>query len=339
MASVLVTGGTGFIAGHVIEDALRSGHRVRATVRSLRDPSRVAHLERLGSDHDGRLELVEADLTDDAGWDAAVAGIEHVLHVASPFPTTAPRDEAELIRPAVDGTLRVLGAASRAGARRVVMTSSIAAVSSGRPREEVRTRTEADWSDLDHSAAYAKSKTLAEQAAWRFADDHPELEVVAINPGLVLGPLHHAAAGTSLTLVRRLLNREVPAVPALGFATVDVRDVAIAHRLAMETPGAAGQRYICAGANLWLADMAEVLADEFGPLGFRVPRRRMPYWMLWLAGRFDPEVRLALNFVGSPERVSSDKARDELGWSARPVRETLADTGRSLIDHGLAKVR
>lgn len=335
MTTVLVTGGTGFVAGHVIEEVLRSGYQVRATVRSLGDPSRVAHLERLGTAHDGRLQLVEADLSEDAGWAAAVAGLDHVLHVASPFPSTAPRDEAELIGPAVDGTLRVLRAAADAGVRRVVLTSSIAAISAGRPRDESRTRTEADWSDLDRSAVYAKSKTLAERAAWRFADEHPELEVVAINPGLVLGPLHHAAASTSLALVRRLLNREVPAVPDLGFATVDVRDIAVAHRLALETPAAAGQRYICAGENLWLTDMAAILADEFGPHGYRVPRRRMPYWMLWLAGRFDPEIRLALSFVGSPERVSSDKARDQLGWSTRPARTTLADTGHSLIEHGI----
>jgi nucleoside-diphosphate-sugar epimerase len=339
MSRILVTGATGFIAGHVIEELLRSGHDVRGTVRSLRDPARVAHLHRIADSLGGRLELVEADLSADAGWDDAVAGQEYVVHTASPFPPAPPRDEAELIRPAVDGTLRVLEASVRAGVRRVVMTSSIAAISGGRPRDEERRRTEDDWSDLDRSVPYAKSKTLAERAAWDFAAEHPELEVVAINPGLVLGPVQHAAAGTSVTLVRRLLNRELPAVPELGFAMVDVRDVAKAHRLAIEAPDAAGNRYICAGDNLWLGDIARILGEEFGPQGYRVPTRRMPYWMLWTIGRFDREVRLGLDFVGSPERVSTDKARRELGWDARPARETLADTGRSLVELGLVRAR
>ncbi|PUB32082.1 nucleoside-diphosphate-sugar epimerase [Promicromonospora sp. AC04] len=339
MSKVLVTGATGFVAGHVIEDLLRSGHEVRATVRSLRDPARFAHLDRIRDALGGRLELVEADLSDDAGWDAAVAGRDHVLHVASPFPPTPPRHEAELIRPAVDGTLRVLEASARAGVRRVVVTSSVAAVAAGRSRDESRQRTEEDWSDLDRAAPYPKSKTLAERAAWRFAAEHPDLEVVTVNPGLVLGPLHHVAAGTSVALVRRILNHEMPAIPELGFAPVDVRDVARAHRLAMEVPGAAGNRYICAGDNMWLADMARILSEEFGPQGYRVPRRPMPYWMLWAVGRFDREVRLGLDFVGSPERVSADKARSELGWSMRPLRTTVTDTGRSLIELGLVRSR
>jgi nucleoside-diphosphate-sugar epimerase len=142
-----------------------------------------------------------------------------------------------------------------------------------------------------------------------------------------------------VSLVRRLLNRELPAVPELGFPPVDVRDVARAHRLAIEVPGAAGNRYICAGDNLWFGDIARIVSEEFGPQGYRVPTRRMPYWVLWAVGRFDREVRLGLDFVGSAELVSSDKAHSELGWSMRPVRETLADTGRSLIELGLVRPR
>lgn len=340
MSRVLVTGATGFIAGHAIEELIRSGHEVRGTVRSLGDPARVAHLHRIAESFGGRrLELVEADLSGDTGWDAAVAGQEYVLHMASPFPATPPRDEKELIGPAVDGTLRVLEASGRAGVRRVVMTSSLSAISSGRPSDEEGRRTENDWSDVDRSAAYAKSKTLAERAAWNYAADHPELELVVINPGLVLGPVHHAASGTSVALVRRLLDREIPAVPELGFAPVDVRDVARAHRLGIELPEAAGNRYICAGDNMWFGDIARILDEEFGAQGYRVPRRRMPFWMLWMIGRFDREVRLGLDFVGSAAQVSSEKAHRELGWSMRPVRETLVDTGRSLIEFGLVRSR
>lgn len=339
MSRILVTGATGFIAGHAIEALIKGGHEVRGTVRSLRDPARVAHLHQIAYALGGSLELVEADLSGDEGWDAATAGQEYVLHMASPFPATPPRDEAELVRPAVDGTRRVLEASARAGVRRVVMTSSLAAITAGRSGDGERRRTEEDWSDLDRTAPYAKSKTLAERAAWDFAAQHPELELVVINPGLVLGPLQHAAAGTSVALVRRLLNRELPAVPELGFAPVDVRDVARAHVLAVETPAAAGNRYICAGENVWFGEIAQILGEEFGPQGYRVPRRRMPYWMLWTAGRFDREVRLGLDFVGSAEQVSADKARRELGWSMRPVRETVVDTGRSVIDLGLVRAR
>ena len=339
MSRVLVTGATGFIAGHAIEELIKGGHDVRGTVRSLRDPARTAHLRRIADSLDGSLELVEADLSEDTGWEAAVAGQEYVLHIASPFPAAPPRDEADLIRPAVDGTRRVLSTSVRAGVRRVVMTSSLSAVSSGRPRDGERSRSEEDWGDLDRSAPYAKSKILAERAAWDFVTDHPELELVVINPGLVLGPLQHAAARTSVALVRRLLNRELPAVPQLGFAPVDVRDVARAHVVAVEAPGAAGNRYVCAGENVWFGDIARMLSEEFGPQGYRVPTRRMPYWMLWAAGRFDREVRLGLDFVGSAELVSSDKARRELGWTMRPVEETVADTGRSLIELGVVRSR
>ncbi|MBE1876876.1 NAD-dependent epimerase/dehydratase family protein [Myceligenerans pegani] len=339
MSTTLVTGATGFIAGHVIDDLLAHGHRVRATVRSLRDPARTAHLRALADGMGGDLEFVEADLLDDAGWAAAVDGCENVLHVASPFPPTPPRDAEALVKPAVDGTMRVLRASEAAGARRVVVTSSVAAVSTGRARGDGRVRDEADWTDPDRAAPYARSKTLAERAVWRFAEEHPGVDVVAINPGLVLGPIQHAAAGTSMTTVRRLLGHEIPAVPAIGFAPVDVRDIATAHRRALEVPRAAGNRYVCAGPNVWFGEMAEILREEFGPLGYRVPTAHMPYWLLWVLARFDREVRLGLDFVGSPELVNSAKAAAELGLTLRPVRETLVDTGRSLIDHGLVTPR
>lgn len=335
MTTTLVTGATGFVAGHVIEELLTHGHRVRGTVRSLRDPGRVAHLRALAERTGGSLELVEADLLDDAGWAEAVAGCEDVLHVASPFPATVPENPRELERAAVDGTLRVLRASAGAGVRRVVTTSSVAAVAGGRPPGETRVRDESDWGDPELAPPYPRSKILAERAAWQFAGEHPELELTAINPGMVLGPIQHAAAGTSVDAVRRLLSRDIPAVPRLGFCPVDVRDVARAQRLALEAPHAAGKRYVCAGDNLWFGEMARMLAEEFGPLGYRVPTRHMPYAMLWAASRFDRNLRLALTFVGRPELVSARRAHEDLGWTMRPIRETVADTGHSLIAHGL----
>jgi nucleoside-diphosphate-sugar epimerase len=215
----------------------------------------------------------------------------------------------------------------------VVVTSSIAAVVSGHAGGIVRT--EADWSIVDRSPVYQKSKTLAERAAWDFARE-AGLELVAVNPGLVLGPLLGPGVGTSVQIVQRLLTRAVPASPRMGFSVVDVRDVAAAHRLALETPAAAGNRYIVAGEHMWLREMAAVLAEEFNPKGFRVPTGGLPTWLLRVLARFDASVRPALDFVGRREDVSADKARRELGWTPRPVRESILDTARSLIELGLA---
>lgn len=315
---VLVTGASGFIAGHVLAELRSQGYRVRGTARRP-----VAGLD----------DVVKADLSRDDGWAAAVEGCDHVVHVASPIPKETPKSEDELIRPAVDGTLRVLRAAADAKVKRVVLTSSIAAVSSGHSGDS--TRTEADWSIVDKSPVYAKSKTLAERAAWDFARESG-VDLVVVNPGMVLGPLRNPTIGTSIQVVHRLLTRDVPASPKMGFALVDVRDIATAHRLALETPSAAGNRYILAGEHLWMRDIAAVLAEEFNPLGYRVPTGSMPTWLLRLMARFDASIRPALDFVGRRELVSSDKAHRELGWTMRPVRDTILDTAHSLIELGLA---
>jgi nucleoside-diphosphate-sugar epimerase len=316
---VLVTGASGFIAGHVVAELRSHGYLVRGTARRPVD---------------GLDDVVHADLTSDDGWAAAVEGCDHVVHVASPFPGAKPKSDDELVRPAVDGTVRVLRAAADAGVKRVVLTSSIAAVSSGHPDDGV-VRTEADWSVVDRGPAYQKSKTLAERAAWDFARENG-LELVAVNPGMVLGPPLSPVTGTSVQVVHQLLTHKMPGSPRMGFAVVDVRDVAIAHRLALETPAAAGNRYIVAGDHVWMREIAAVLAEEFNPLGYRVPTRGIPTWLLRMAAPFDQTVRLALDFVGRRDLVSADKARRELGWTMRPFRDTVLDTARGLIELGLA---
>lgn len=315
---VLVTGASGFIARQVIADLRAHGYAVRGTARRPVD---------------GLDDVVRADLAADAGWAEAVAGCDYVLHVASPFPVGKPKSDDELVRPAVDGTLRVLRAAADAGVKRVVLTSSVAAIASG--YRDDRVRTEADWSDVDRSPAYAKSKTLAERAAWDFARESG-LELVALNPGMVLGPLAGPGVSTSVDVVRKLLLREVPGSPKIGFSLVDVRDVAVAHRLAMESPIAPGNRYILAGGRVEMREIAAVLAAEFNARGYRVPTGSMPTWLLRIVVLFDPSVRQALDFVGRPELVTSEKARAELEWSMRPVRDTIIDTANSLIEMGLA---
>jgi dihydroflavonol-4-reductase len=341
--TVLVTGASGFIAGHCVEDLLRHGYAVRGTVRDLGRTDKVAHLAALAAELGGRLDFVAARLDTDEGWAEAVADCAYVLHVASPNPPSVPRDEDEVIRPAVEGTLRVLRAAAASGTvRRVVLTSSSSAVAAGRPRPASGRHTEDDWSREENCSPYEKSKVRSERAAWQFLEELPEerrLELVVVNPGLVVGPPQRAEVTTSNESVRRLLDRSMPAVPHISWSLVDVRDVAVLHRLAMESPKAPGNRYLGAGPDIWMRDMARVLAAEFGAKGFRVPTRRLPYWAMWLAARFDPTLRLALGFVGRPELLSSRKAADELGWTARPPAESLRDTGQSLIDHGLVHAR
>ena len=341
--TVLVTGASGFIAGHIVEELLRHGYTVRGTVRDVAQTDKVAHLSHLADELSGRLEFVAADLDTDEGWAEAVAGCTTVLHTASPNPPSVPRDENEVIRPAVEGTLRVLRAAAASDTvRRVVLTSSSLAISGGHTERRAAPYTEDDWAIVERTAPYGKSKVLAERAAWQFVGDLPEqrrLELVVVNPGVVLGPLQRPEVSTSVEVVHRLLNRSMPAVPQLSYSLVDVRDLAVAQRLAMESPKAAGNRYICAGPDTWMRDMAAILAAEFGPRGIRVPTRRLPYWAMWLIARFDPTVRLALGYVGRAEPLSSRKAIDELGWTMRPTAEILRATGQSLIDHGLVRPR
>jgi nucleoside-diphosphate-sugar epimerase len=332
---VLVTGATGFIAGHCIQELMAHGYAVRGTVRNLATAD-VAHLHALARQTAGSLELVEATLEADSGWREAVDGCAYVWHIASPNPPELPRHEDELIRPAVDGTLRVLRAAAAAGTvRRVVMTSSIDAIMRGHDRDDRQLRDESSWSNVERCGPYARSKFYAERAAWDFADAHRQLELVTINPGLTLGPLQRAQRTTSLEVIRMLLSRSLPAVPRLGFAVVDVRDVATAHRLAMETPHAAGNRYICAGEHMWMSDIAAVLEAEFGPRGYRIPSRPLPFWLMWTIARFDRTVRLALDMVEIPVLVSAEKASRELGWTARSARDSVVDSAESLVRYGV----
>ncbi|SDP41783.1 SDR family oxidoreductase [Actinacidiphila guanduensis] len=330
---VLVTGGSGFVAGYCVTELLDHGYSVRTTVRDSGDPEKSARLRELGD-----VEVMPADLSSDAGWAEAMEGCAFVLHVASPFPAAMPKDEADVIRPAVDGTLRVLRAAADSGTvRRVVLTSSVAAIASGHP-DDHKVFTEADWSVVDAIPAYEKSKTLAERAAWDFAATLPDgggFELVVVNPGFVLGPVRHAPVGTSVNLVRRLLAREVPASPPIGLAVVDVRDLAVAHRLAMEVPGAAGNRYICAGDNTWMQEVARILAENFDGLGFRVPTGKMPSWLIRLAAPFNSEMRQVRFLAGHPVSVSAQKAHNELGWTMRPLRDTVVDTATSLVETGI----
>jgi dihydroflavonol-4-reductase len=335
---VLVTGASGFIAMHCILRLLEDGYRVRGTVRNAERGKRVTEVLARHADV-SRFSLAFADLGSDAGWPQAVDGCARVLHVASPVPRTPPRTAEEVIGPARDGAIRVLSAAARAGVERVVMTSSTSAVLYGHKRDGSKTYDESDWSALtDEVSPYDRSKTIAERAAWDHVKNLPEgqrLELVTINPGVVLGPVLCNEYSISGEVVRKLLARELPGVPDLGWAPVDVRDVADVHVIAMTHPGAAGQRFIVALEHTpWLA-IAEILARHFGPRGFKVPTRRVPDFVLKLVSLWDKTARIAVRELGKRQDVSSDRARSVLGWKPRDLETMVVDMAESMIQLGI----
>jgi len=330
---VLVTGGSGYIAGHCIAQALQAGWRVRTTVR---DPAREAGLRaRVGryAPAADLLEVVSADLEADDGWSAAVRDCTYVLHVASPFPVVSPREDAELVRPARDGTLRVLAAARGAGVRRVVMTSSTAAVAYGRGGRDTPF-TEADWSDETNRAdtsAYERSKTIAERAAWEWVErEGRRLELTTVCPGAVLGPVDGPDRSASTGIVAGLVDGSLPGLARFGWPVVDVRDVADLHLRAMVSPTAPGQRYLGAEGFLWMTDIAPVLRESVPELAGRVPRRRLPNAVVRASALFDPIVRGRLYELGKHRPVTSDKARQDLGWTPRPAGDAVVATAKTL---------
>jgi len=273
--TVLVSGATGFVGLHTVIQLLQEGHTVRGTLRSPAREGEVRDSVARHVDAGGRLTLHQCDLTSDEGWSEAISGCDYVLHIASPFIIGAPKHEDELIIPARDGALRVLRAAAKAGVKRTVMTSSVAAISAGHDRDATNIFNEDDWSIIDSPAtgAYEKSKTIAERAAWDFVkSDGGGMELTVINPGAILGPILNADSGTSGELVRQLMKRTMPACPRIGFSCVDVRDVAGAHLAAMTTPEAAGKRFVCAVEFAWMVELAKILDARFRksyPTGFR----------------------------------------------------------------------
>jgi nucleoside-diphosphate-sugar epimerase len=333
---VLVTGATGFAAGHCICDLLAHGYDVRGTVRNLKTAD-VAHLRPAIDKASGSFELVEATLDADDGWNEAASECHYVMHVASPIPFKAPKHEDELVRPAVDGTTRVLTAAAKSGVQRVVCTSSVDVVTRSRATAG-RQRTEADWSDLAECNAYAKSKLLAERRAWDLAAEHG-LEVAVVHPGAIIGPPLHVKRESSADMVRRMLGGEMPAVPPLHLAFTDVRDLATVQRLALEIPEAKGNRYICVNGNMPMTGIAAILKDEYGGRGYKISTRPLPTWIVRVAALFSSEAKLAVDMLGIEHDVSVTKAMRDLGWTPRTLRVSVLDTAESLISEGIVRPR
>jgi len=340
--TVLVTGGTGYIAGELIKQLLARDWTVHTTVRS-KAKSEASLFERFGLDGaycSDRLKVFEVDLMSDAGWAEANAGCTHVAHVASPVSAKTPKDENEMIAPARDGTLRALRFAKAAGVKRFVQTSSIAAIAYGRSEMEY-TVDESDWTDVDHPdvTPYAKSKTIAERAArdW-VAAEGGDIEFVSINPVVVLGPVDSADFSPSVQVVKQLLGGAVPRAPDIGFGIVDVRDVAALHVHCLEEPGLAGERFIASGKFMKFIEISEVLRAGLGKKASKAPSKVMSGWMVQLLALVNPGIRSIQNKIGKTRHSDASHALDRLGWKTRPEKESILDCGRSLIEHGVVKV-
>ena len=338
--TVMVSGGSGYIAGETIRQLLAGGWTVHTTVRSLtREPELRGQLG--GSP--ATLKFFAADLTSDAGWAEAMAGCSHVCHMASPFPVTVPKDEDEIIVPARDGALRALRFAKAAGVTRFVMTSSSAAVAYGHPEGKV-TFDESDWTNVEAPGIkpYVKSKAIAERAArdW-VAAQGGAIEYCAVCPVMVLGPVQGGDFAASVEPVLRLLDGSVPALPNVGFSIVDLRDIAALHVLALEASAdkVAGGRFIgSSGSPLKFADMAKVLRDNLGRQARKVPRRNMPDWGVRILAMVMPAAKQLLGEVGRTRATSSAHAQNVLGWRPRPPEQSILDCARSLIEHGVVKL-
>lgn len=341
MSTVLVTGGSGFIGAHTILQLLAGGHQVRTTVRSLKREGDVRAMLKVGGvDAGNRLSFIAADLEKDAGWREAVAGCEYVLHVASPLPPSVPKHEDELIVPAREGTLRVLRASRDAGVKRVVLTSSFAAIGYGY-KSRTAPFNETDWTDLDGEvvAPYQKSKTLAERAAWDFiAKEGGALELSAVNPVGVFGPVLGPDYSASILIVQRMMDGALPGAPQLYFGVVDVRDVADLHIRAMTHPAAKGERFLAvAGDFMSMLDIAKVLKARMGEAGKKAPTRELPNWLVRIAALRDPAIRLILPELGKLKNASNEKAKRLLGWAPRSNEESIVATAESLVRLGLLK--
>lgn len=335
VATVLVTGGTGYVGGWAIVELLARGFEVRTTVRSLgrADSVRAA----VGAEVDGALSFVVADLMRDDGWDVAMEGVDYVLHVASPLGDENSKDADALIVPARDGALRVLRAATRAGVKRVVMTSAANAASPASYTEDGVTD-ETLWTvDDPKLPAYRRSKTLAEKAVWDFMATYDgPTELTTVLPGAVLGPVLSADNVGTTRIVQRMLAGKMPGTPKIGLEVVDVRDLVDLHVRAMLAPEAAGERFLGTGEFVWMREIAAALRDGLGAQAAKVPTRELPNFVVRLASITDPSLRALTISLGRRNRHTTAKAERVLGWKPRPAADTVVECARSLIEHGVA---
>jgi nucleoside-diphosphate-sugar epimerase len=330
--TVLVTGGSGYVGGWCVAELLRRGYTVRTTVRNTPKENEVRSAVATAVDPGERLSFAAADLLRDDGWDAAVAGCDYVLHVASPLGSGDSNDPNSLVAPARDGALRVLRAATKAGVKRVVMTSA-ATVATPPMSGPDRVNDETVWFDPKEEVdAYRHSKRLAERAAWDFMKTQSgQTTLATVLPGAVLGPLLKVDSSGSTEVVGRLLRGQVPANPHFGLQIVDVRDLVDLHIRAMVSPGAGGERFLGVGEFLWMSEISARLRAHLGEAAEKVPTRNMPDFVFRSIALFDSQLRAMTPRLGRKQIHTSAKAQRLLGWQSRPVTTTLIDCAKSLI--------
>lgn len=333
---VLVTGGSGFIAVHIILKLLKGGYRVRATLRTIsREDEVKSMLTRGGVTDFANLEFIQTELTSDKNWMEAAAGASYVIHVASPTPATRPDDGDEMVKMAVDGTLRVMKAAKAAGVKRVVLTSASGAIISGH-KSHPEIFTEEDWTDLSGNLdAYQRSKTMAERAAWEFAKKE-NMELSAVNPVAVMGPVLGQDYSHSNQIIKGMLTGKMPFLLKAGFDCVDARDVADLHLLAMTRPEAAGERFLATtGENLTYKEEAKILQRSLGSTAKKVSTKVMPDILVKFLALFNKDLRMPATFLGQKTACSNTKAKKLLGWQPRSAEEAIIATAKSMVELGL----
>ncbi len=332
---VLVTGGTGFVAIHSILQLLNRGYQVRTTIRSLKSKDKVLEMLKNGGITDfSNLDFIEADLTDDKNWTNAMTDCHYVLHIASPIFLRLPKNEDEMIRPAVDGTLRVLKAARDSGVKRVVMTSNFGAVGYSH-KDKSTVITEESWTDPNEKglSTYNKSKVLAEQAAWNFIKtEGSSLELSVINPMGIFGPSLTPDLSSGFEMLKKLLDGSMKAIPDIRLGIVDVRDVALLHILAMENPAAKGQRFLAlAGGTMSLMEIVNFLKEKMPYVTAKAPSKSLPTFIIRLTALFNKQAKAILPLVGIYRNASNEKAKTMLGWNPRSNEEAITATVISLI--------
>ncbi|MBD2858875.1 aldehyde reductase [Spongiibacter sp. KMU-158] len=335
--TVLVTGASGFIAQQLIIDLLEQGHKVRGTIRSLSKADTLKKTLAEHSNHIDNLELVEADLESDKGWPEAMQGIDVVQHLASPFPMASPKNPDDLIRPAREGSLRVLRAAKAAGVNRVILTSSFASVGYGWGDALPEMTTEKDWTNTDNAkdcTTYVASKTLAEKAAWDYVNGEGKgIQLTTILPVAVFGPIRSAQVKTSVSVVSQMLAGKLPMLPNVGFQVVDVRDVCAAHIAAMNNPETIGERYILADEFTDMQGFAHILKEGFPDLASRIATRRMPNWLVRFGALFNGELKTMTLELNKRRQGSSQKVRALLGRELISSKEAILASGETLIKY------
>lgn len=348
----MVTGLTGYVGSHVARQLLAHGYKVRGTVRNISDEAKNEKLKTQITEGQAnkQLEIVEADLLKEDSWPSVVAGCQYVCHVASPFPLNIPSNEDEIIKPAVEGTLAVLKAASNdGGVKRVVLTSSLAAlhdvkIFNGKTGEEQLNKmyNEEDWVDPDKVEPYSKSKILAEKAAWKFIEelpqgDKPKLELAVINPSYVLGPMITDTLSTSVLAIKRLLDKSAPGVPKFNMAICDVRDVALAHVKALKLAEAKDRRYLIVSGCKWMKDVAKVIQKEFKQFGYFVPTIPVPSTLVWLGSFIDRSTAMVVPRLDKEFKLDNKRMVEELKIEPTDIDKTVIETCHSLIEKGIIK--